>query len=102
MQMLSGVVLGPRPIEADSDLKGMIIGTATVKSGVRLLIKGVVTGDLVMEPGSYADVQGVVIGTVRNNGGVLNVDGIVGGLEDTTVDAAAAPGASYGQRRLAS
>lgn len=84
MRMLNGVVLGPRPIETDSDLKGMIIGMATVRSGVHLLVKGIVTGDLVLEPGSSARIEGQVIGIVRNNGGRLDVDGVIGGLEETS------------------
>ncbi len=86
MRMMSGVVLGPRPIDTDSDLKGMIIGMATVKTGVRLLVKGVVTGDLILEPGSWAEIDGVVIGMVRNNGGTLAVRGKIGGLEENARD----------------
>lgn len=84
MRLLSGVVLGPRPIEMDSDLKGMIIGMATVRTGVQLIVKGVVTGDLILEPGSRAEIDGTVIGTVRNHGGTLEVRGTIGGLEESS------------------
>lgn len=82
MRMLNGVVLGPRPIETDSDLKGMIIGVATVKPGIQLFVHGVVTGDLILERGAHAEIDGIVMGTVFNRGGTVDIRGAVGGLEE--------------------
>lgn len=82
MRMLNGVVLGPRPIETDSDLKGIIIGVATVKPGIQLIVRGVVTGDLFLEQGAHAKIDGIVMGTVFNRGGTVDIRGAVGGLEE--------------------
>lgn len=86
MRKLNGVVLGPRPIDVDCDLNGMIIGVATVQPGVKLVIRGVITGDLILEAGSIAEIDGVVMGTVFNRGGSLDVRGRIGGLEESDAE----------------
>lgn len=91
MRMLTGVVLGPRTIEADTDVKGMIIGMATVRPGVELIVRGVVTGDIVLEPGSRLSVDGDVLGTIYDQGGTVDVRGRIARVEQQSQFALVGP-----------
>lgn len=69
---------GDRIIGHDLRLYGAIMGTATISSSATLDVFGMVGKDLVLLPGSHANVYGLVAGTIWNQGGTLQVFGIVG------------------------
>jgi hypothetical protein len=57
-----------------------IVAGATVHSGGSLHLSGVSNGDIVVKRGGRLLVTGVVNGAVRNNGGVVEIEGIVAHL----------------------
>lgn len=64
----------------------MVEGDATVATGGHLLLRGMVTGNLVVNNGARADVYGTVSGNVFN-AGVIDVRGVVIGVLTSTDDA---------------
>ncbi len=67
--------------ELDGDVRfiqcGMVVGSAIVAQGVTLMLRGTITQDLILDAGSYCELDGTVTGTVRNHGGELVVRGMV-------------------------
>lgn len=82
-----GKVNGPLAVESDLVMYGMIIEGATVRSGATLTLHGMITGDLIVELGAAAIIYGMVNGTVINNGGRVEILGMVDSV-------ASGPGAS--------
>lgn len=66
-----------------SVIESAIIAGATVHSGGFLHLSGISNGDIAVKPGGRLDVSGVVDGTVRNNGGTVEIEGIVERLHST-------------------
>ena len=83
MQDFHGKIDGPCTIEQDLDLHGMIVGDTTVAKGITLIHHGMITGDLTIRPNARVIIHGMVNGTVRNEGGTVEVYGIVGDVSDT-------------------
>ncbi|CAB3762822.1 hypothetical protein B7G54_24290 [Burkholderia puraquae] len=83
MESHGGKIEGPFAVDRDLTIHGMVAGQATVRSGCRLVLRGTVTSDLVIEPGAYAAVHGMVNGTVINQGGHVEIHGMVGAVVDT-------------------
>ncbi len=78
----------------DTRLTGMVRGDATIPSGRKVEIKGMVTGDLKVAAGASVEIDGMVIGTVINDGGYVNIRGMVGRVVDIgPVKANVPPGA---------
>ena len=71
MKTLRGTVSGPLFVEHDLDVQGTIAGDAVVRSACRLYVRGAITGNLTLEPGSSAIIYGTVNGRVRKRGGTL-------------------------------
>jgi len=59
--------------------KGIVNGNARVKSGSNLEVKGIINGDIFIETGSKVLVSGIVDGRVVNDGGDVELTGIIGG-----------------------
>ena len=85
MLMLNSVVLGPRSIERNTTVKGVLVGQARVRPGVEFLVEGVVTGDVIVERGGSAEIRGTVNGRVLNHGGTVKVLGITSGVVEYAV-----------------
>lgn len=83
MEVHGGKIEGPFAIDRDLTIHGMVAGHATVRSGCRLVLNGMVTSDLIIEPGAHATVHGMVNGTVINQGGHVEIHGMVGAVADT-------------------
>jgi cytoskeletal protein CcmA (bactofilin family) len=66
-------------LNEDTKLHGMFVGMTTVSSGVTLILHGTVTKDLIVEEDSKVMLHGMVIGDVVNNGGHLEVFGMITG-----------------------
>jgi len=60
----------------------MVVGDLTVPAGVRLDHHGMITGDLIVELGGVAVVHGMVTGVITNQGGTIQVFGMVGAISD--------------------
>jgi len=58
-----------------------VIPGARVKSGGALDVSGMVNGDVTVERGAYAVVRGSVNGAVVNNGGTVEIHGMVSRLQ---------------------
>lgn len=75
MREVHGEIAGPVSLEEDSAVRGTIVGGATVRSGVVLVLHGLVTGDLVIEAKARAVIHGTVNGTIVNDGGRVEIFG---------------------------
>jgi cytoskeletal protein CcmA (bactofilin family) len=78
---------GPFLIEENLLFRGMITVGATVRSGVMLDLRGTITGDLDVERGARAIINGTVNGTVRNHGGCVELFGTVDAVVDLSPEA---------------
>ncbi|MEX3954417.1 hypothetical protein [Trinickia sp. EG282A] len=83
MEVHGGKIEGPFTVDRDLTIHGMVAGRATVRPGCKLLLHGMATSDLVVEPGAHATVHGKVNGTVINEGGTVEIHGMVGAVADT-------------------
>ena len=70
---------GPVIVNDELELWGLAVGSCQVGAGGTLVLNGTVTGDLLVEDGGAVELYGLVVGTVRNRGGVIKVMGSVGG-----------------------
>jgi autotransporter passenger strand-loop-strand repeat protein len=61
------------------NVDGVIDGDATVAEGTHLCLNGMITGNLTVEAGATCELRGTVIGSVINNGGDLQVFGLIQG-----------------------
>lgn len=82
MDSVQGKIEGPFFIDRDLAVHGMITELATVRSGCTLVLHGMVTGDLVVEAGARATIHGMVNGTVMNDGGHVEIFGMVDSVCD--------------------
>jgi hypothetical protein len=79
MKTIRSKIEGNTILNEDTELHGMIVGTTTVCEGTVLALHGMVVGDLVLRPDSTVHLHGMVCGDVRNEGGRLDVFGMVQG-----------------------
>src|SRR3546814_19734742 len=77
----------PFAIEEDLALYGMVIGSVTLRSGIKLILHGTIDGDLILETGERAIIHGTVAGRICNEGGRAGILGSVDGVEDISPDA---------------
>ncbi|HXQ25600.1 MAG TPA: hypothetical protein VN822_04255 [Candidatus Acidoferrales bacterium] len=57
----------------------MITGSATVVKGAAFELGGMICRDLVVEEGAVVHLHGMVLGNVTNNGGQLEIFGMIRG-----------------------
>src|SRR3546814_17916130 len=86
MKAVHDKIEGPFAIEEDLALYGMVIGSATLRSGIKLILHGTIAGDLILEPGARAIIHGTVAGRICNPGGRAENFGFVDGVEDISPD----------------
>ena len=79
MKIIKDKIDGNITLNEDTKLHGIIAGAATVSQNVLLHLHGVVAGNLTLEPDSHVVLHGIASGDVINNGGFLEVFGIVNG-----------------------
>lgn len=84
MRTEDGVVRGSVEVSDDFTLRGIADGHVTVVHGGCLDLCGICAGSLTIQPGGFATVRGIVNGDVFNDGGNLDVRGIVCGHVETT------------------
>ena len=77
MKAVHDKIEGPFAIEEDLALYGMVIGSATLRSGIKLILHGTIAGDLILEPGARAIIHGTVAGRICNEGGRAENVGLV-------------------------
>lgn len=68
----------------DLTLHGMITGDVIVGKGSNFVLHGTCCKNLVLEQGSSVRLNGMVCGNVNNNGGFLEVYGLVNGSIQTS------------------
>jgi cytoskeletal protein CcmA (bactofilin family) len=73
MRVLDGKFTGD--IREDTTIHGATEHRVTVAAGIRLIVNGAATGELVIAPGATVDVNGVLLAAVRNDG-TLRVNGL--------------------------
>jgi hypothetical protein len=74
MREITGVVKNDLLIVEDTEITGIVDGLVRVENA-RLVTRGIITGNLVVNAGSVVDLRGMVNGDVINNGGTLRVTG---------------------------
>ena len=79
MKIIRNKIEGNTPINEDTQLHGMIVGSTTVSRNSILQLHGMIIGDLILEENSTVYLHGMVNGNIINNGGYLEVFGIVNG-----------------------
>lgn len=79
MRTISNVIKGDLEVSADTHLLGIVAGSVVVHGGANFLLDGIVSGDVTLASGSSATLRGTVGGSVLNNGGRLEILGIVTG-----------------------
>ena len=94
MRIINDKIEGDTIINEDTQLNGMIVGKTTVAEGIQLELNGMIVGNVVVEKNSAVYLCGEVVGNVVNEGGRLEVFGIVKGKVlrkdgDTFVDSKA-------------
>lgn len=76
---INNVSKGVIKVSAYQSESGIIAG-ATVLSGGTLYLSGISNGDIVVKKGAKLSVTGIVDGSVKNNGGVVEIEGEVGSV----------------------
>src|SRR3546814_16325568 len=82
MKAVHDKIEGPFAIEEDLALYGMVIGSATLRRGIKLILHGTIARDLILEPGARAIIHGTVAGRICTEGGRAEIFGSVDGVED--------------------
>jgi hypothetical protein len=83
MRIERGTVKARLIVEDELTLDGMAVEGVTVQSGALLILNGTVVGDLVVQRDARADVNGTVHGDLVNEGGTVNLKGVVRGRVNT-------------------
>lgn len=78
MKMIFDTIPGQRFSE-DIQLNGAVMGSAVIANRSEFILNGVIDGDLHLEEGAKATVNGTVKGNVFNEGGELKIFGMVNG-----------------------
>ena len=74
---------GPAIIRSDTQIRGLAAGDVTVASGCRLDLDGELRGNLMVCAGAIAVINGLVRGTVFNQGGDVRLGrGALGRLRE--------------------
>jgi hypothetical protein len=71
MEIRRGTVPGPLVVEQELAVHGTIAGHARVRRQGTLQLRGVITGDLSVEPGATAVIYGTVLGRIYKTGGTV-------------------------------
>jgi cytoskeletal protein CcmA (bactofilin family) len=74
-----GVFRGDLRVDEEVKVTGVIKGNVTVVRGGELTLEARCSGDLVVEVGGQVYLQGTVDGDAINRGGYLEVNGVVNG-----------------------
>ena len=79
MRVVRRKIVGDQTFTSDTQLFGMVTGSAAVASGVHLEMLGMVCRSLTVRRGSTVELRGTVIGDVINDGGHIAIHGVVEG-----------------------
>ena len=76
---ISKKIEGNVVIEKDTNLRGMIVGNVEVLDGATLYLRGSLNGRLYIYEGAKVLLYGTNNGDVINDGGILEVFGVING-----------------------
>lgn len=79
MRISSQEIKGDVIVDDSFQLNGSITGNATIISGGEFILHGTCGRDLIVEPGAVVHIHGTVMGNILNNGGQVEIYGVVGG-----------------------
>lgn len=83
MPVERGKIEGAVELSDELQLDGMVAGDVTVLDGGHLILRGTCCKNLLIRPGGTVDLYGTVSGDVTNQGGFLEVHGIIRGKLNT-------------------
>lgn len=94
MKVIDDVYHGSLILDSDVTVSGILEGSLTVTEGKTALITGIVSGNIVVMSGGRAVVEGIVSAAAINDGGYLEVAGIVQhGVQTKSGETVILPGA---------
>ena len=82
MHTVNNAVRGPTIVRRDTRLNGVVEGDVTVPTGVTLELNGTIKGNLMACKGSHAVINGVVRGRIFDEGGTVEIYGLVGTVRE--------------------
>ena len=82
MEEFQHKIEGDVSLSSDLRLRGMVTGSVTVPANVVFELNGMIGEDLICEPGSVVRIHGTVIGSVVNDGGQVEIWGVVGSIDE--------------------
>lgn len=83
MKTIKHKIMADTVLDEDTLLEGMIVGSTTVSENRKLRLYGDIIGNLSVRKGSDVLLYGTVNGNIKNEGGHLEILGIVNGKIDT-------------------
>lgn len=82
MRTLSNILTSDLEVADAVRLSGMACRNVVVASGGALEMSGMIAGDLIVRAGGVARVSGMVAGILRNEGGEVEISGMVRRLQE--------------------
>jgi len=79
MKIIENKIIGDVTLNQDTELYGMIVGSTIIEENILLKLHGTITGNLILHKKSTVLHHGTVNGDVINEGGFLNIFGVVDG-----------------------
>ena len=79
MRELTGKVEHNITVDQDLVLRDMLTARATVSAGAHFDVRGMVTGEIVLEQGGRVSLHGTLTGILHNHGGRVDVYGSITG-----------------------
>ena len=80
MHIENGQIDGDIEVTQDFQLNGVVNGNVSVISGATFILNGIVMKDINITATSSCNLNGTVMGNVVNNGGTVNIEGVVNGI----------------------
>jgi len=94
MKIIDGVHRGSLVLDSSTTISGILEGNLTITDGNTAIITGTISGDIVVMPGGRAVVNGVVRAAAINEGGYLEIAGIIQhGVQTNAGETVILPGA---------
>ncbi len=79
MQVIAGQIEAPLTVEGALEVQGIVLGSITVLPAAHLVLRGICRGSVRIAESGVAQLWGIVEGDVSNEGGEVDVFGIVEG-----------------------
>lgn len=79
MEIISNVIKQDMQIDTDVIITGIVTGNIVIERGGLLILTGMGNGRITVNQSGKCEVHGMFNGIIENNGGILNIFGVVNG-----------------------